>query len=50
MVDALTGLVRPHHRFMLQVLHHLDHLNVRIDALNQQIGSSWLRMLTSSHA
>lgn len=39
LVDALTGLVRPHHRFMLQeVLHHLDHLNVRIDALNQQIG------------
>ena len=35
---ALEGRVCPHHRFMLrEILQHLDELNVRIDALNQEI-------------
>jgi len=38
LVEALTGLVRPHHRFMLQeVLMHVDELNGRITSLNQAI-------------
>lgn len=38
LVEALTGLVRPHHRFMLQeILTHVDELNQRIDSLNRQI-------------
>lgn len=38
LVEALTGLVRPHHRFMLQeLLTQLDSQNERIEALNQQV-------------
>ena len=38
LVEALTGRVRPHHRFLLQeILLHLDSLNQRIETLNQQI-------------
>ena len=38
LVEALTGWVRPHHRFMLQqILHHLDELRERIESLDQQI-------------
>lgn len=38
LVKALTGFVRDHHRFMLQeILNHLDELNARITALDQQI-------------
>ena len=38
LVQALTGHVRPHHRFMLQqLLDHLDELNEHIGTLNQQI-------------
>ncbi len=38
LVEALTGRVRPHHRFMLQeLLMQLDSQNQRIEALNQQI-------------
>lgn len=38
LVEALSGLVRPHHRFLLQeILIHLDELNARIDSLNQRI-------------
>lgn len=46
LVEALTGHLRDHHRFMLQeVLLHLDHLNERIEVLNQQI-----LLLTAPHA
>jgi transposase len=42
---ALTGHVRPHHRFMLrELLYHWDQLNERIDVLDQQI-----RQLTAPH-
>jgi transposase len=35
---ALTGRVRPHHRFLLgEVLYHLDELNERITTLNARI-------------
>ncbi len=38
LVEALTGQVRPHHRFLLaEVLTHLDELNERITTLNQRI-------------
>lgn len=38
LVEALTGQVRSHHRFMLQeVLTHLDELNGRIHTLDQRI-------------
>ena len=38
LVEALTGLVREHHRFMLsQILTHVDALNERIEFLNQRI-------------
>ncbi len=38
LVEALTGRVRSHHRFMLQeILLHLDSLNQRIEALSQQV-------------
>lgn len=38
LLQALTGQVRPHHRFMLEeILGHLDHLNRLIAALSQQI-------------
>ena len=38
LVEALTGFVRPHHRFLLrEILSHLDELNRRIHALSQQI-------------
>jgi transposase len=38
LVEALTGLVRPHHRFMLQeILTHVDELNQLIVSLNQRI-------------
>ena len=38
LVEALTGQVRAHHRFMLQeLLYQLDSLNQRIDALDQRI-------------
>lgn len=38
LVEALTGQVRSHHRFMLQeVLTHLDELNGRIDTLDRRI-------------
>lgn len=38
LVEALTGFVRPHHRFMLQeILMHIDELNQRMQALNQRI-------------
>jgi transposase len=38
LVEALTGQVRSHHRFMLQeVLTHLDELNARIHTLDQRI-------------
>jgi transposase len=40
LVEALTGFVRPHHRFMLtEILQHLDHLKGRIGALDRQIAS-----------
>jgi transposase len=40
LVEALTGFVRPHHRFMLsELLHHLDQLKDRIQALDGQIAS-----------
>ena len=46
LVEALTGRVRPHHRFMLQeILLHLDSLNQRIETLNRQIVK-----LTAPHA
>jgi transposase len=42
---ALSGRVRPHHRFMLrEVLYHLDELNGRIATLDGQI-----RTLTAPH-
>lgn len=38
LVEALTGHVREHHRFMLQeVLTHLDELNARINSLDNRI-------------
>jgi transposase len=38
LVEALQGLLRPHHRFLLQeVLTHLDELTARITTLNQRI-------------
>lgn len=38
LVEALSGLVREHHRFLLkEILTHLDELNARIDNLNQRI-------------
>lgn len=38
LVEALTGLVRDHHRFMLhEILTHIDELNQRIGTLNQRI-------------
>jgi transposase len=38
LVEALTGYVRPHHRFMLQeLLEHLDGLNQRLLQLDQRI-------------
>jgi transposase len=38
LVDALTGFVRPHHRFMLgELLHHLDQLKERIETLDSRI-------------
>jgi transposase len=38
LVDALTGQVREHHRFMLQeLLYQLDSLKQRIEALDQRI-------------
>jgi transposase len=41
LVEALTGFVRNHHRFMLQeLLTHLDELNVRIQAISQRIGTT----------
>lgn len=40
LVEALTGYVREHHRFLLQeLLHHLDELNARLTRLNAQIGT-----------
>ena len=46
LVDALTGQVREHHRFMLQeLLYQLDSLNQRIEALDQRIAK-----LTEPHA
>ena len=43
LVAALTGLVRSHHRFMLQeILTHIDELNQRILSLNQQISQTVL--------
>ncbi len=45
LVEALTGQVRSHHRFMLQeVLTHLNELNGRIHTLDQRI-----REATASH-
>jgi transposase len=38
LVEALTGHVREHHRFMLdEILTHIDELNQRIDSLNRHI-------------
>lgn len=38
LVEALSGFVRDHHRFMLhEILTHLDELNVRIQTLSEQI-------------
>jgi transposase len=38
LVEALTGQVRSHHRFLLQeVLTHLDELNARLHSLDQRI-------------
>lgn len=38
LVEALTGRVRSHHRFMLEeLLAQLDHQNQRVEALNQRI-------------
>jgi len=38
LVKALTGHVRPHHRFMLEeILLHIDELNRRLDSLNTKI-------------
>jgi transposase len=38
LVEALTGRVRAHHRFMLaEILTHMDELNARIASLDQQI-------------
>lgn len=38
LVEALTGWVRPHHRFMLQeIVLHIDSLNQRLDSLQMQI-------------
>lgn len=46
LIDALTGQVREHHRFMLQeLLYQLDSLNQRIEALDQRIAE-----LTEPHA
>jgi len=46
LVEALTGRVRDHHRFMLQeVLTHLDELNARIHNLDERI-----RQATAAHA
>ena len=46
LVEALTGQVRAHHRFMLQeLLYQLDSLNQRIEALDQRIAE-----LTRPHA
>lgn len=40
LVEALTGFVRPHHRFMLgELLHHLDQLKERIQTLDSRIES-----------
>ena len=39
LVKALTGVVRPHHRFMLaQHLSHIDFLDEQITKVNQEIG------------
>ena len=46
LVQALTGHVRDHHRFMLQqILAHLDELNEHISTLSQQI-----RVVTKPYA
>lgn len=46
LVEALTGHVRPHHRFMLQeLLQHVDGLNQRLTQLNERI-----TQLTTPHA
>ena len=46
LVEALTGYVREHHRFMLQeLLCQVDSLNQRIEALDQRIAD-----LTKPHA
>jgi transposase len=46
LVEALTGQVRHHHRFLLQqVLTHLDELNARLHSLDQRI-----REVTAPHA
>ena len=38
LMEALTGMVRDHHRFILhELLTHIDHLNERINSLNKQI-------------
>ena len=38
LVEALTGFVRPHHRYMLEeILQHLDELKQRISSLDRQI-------------
>jgi transposase len=40
LVEALTGFVRDHHRFLLQeLLHHLDELNARLTRLTEQIAT-----------
>lgn len=40
LVEALTGFVRAHHRFLLQeLLHHLDELNAHLTRLNEQIAA-----------
>jgi transposase len=41
LIEALTGYVRPHHRFLLQeLLTHLDELNDRLHTLNQRIAQT----------
>ena len=46
LVEALSGRVRTHHRFMLQqLLYQLDNLNERIEPINQRIVE-----LTQAHA
>ena len=45
LMEALTGMVRDHHRFILdELLTHIDHLNERISKLNKQI-----REVTAKH-